>query len=162
MLSCKRHLWYLTQELIPLVLFDETASDLTRFTIASKLWQTTRPKTFPPGKPKFPVIKDDMPYFYSLIGPKSWIIFYLLGLHRPQEWMQLPVEYWSKFEDYRFARDYLVAMEVTNDSAERGIKLISDFKDMVMDEHQRDCLEQAVEEHRRRVPSCRKNHLENI
>ena len=27
---------------------------------------------------------------------------------------------------------------------------------MVVDERQRDCLEQAVEEHCRRVPSCRK------
>ncbi len=54
--SCQRHLWYLTEELVVLALFDEKyPSCIFRRMMALKVFNTNRPKTFPPRKPKFPV-----------------------------------------------------------------------------------------------------------
>ena len=38
--------------------------------------------------------------------------------------------------DYRTARDFVKSLEVTNDCAERGVKIINDFKDVTEDEEQ--------------------------
>lgn len=119
-----------------LALFDEELCDSTRAFLATSLWRTPRPSSFSLGKPKFPPLQDQLPILPSLIGPRSWLLFSLLGLDGPQEWLQIPVGYWNKFAEYRSARDYLKRLEVTNDSAERGVKLISDFNDMALDEEQ--------------------------
>lgn len=116
--SCKRHLWYLTEELVALALFDEELSDFTRAFLATSLWNTPRPSSFTLGKPKFPPVRDQLPSLPSLIGPRSWLLFSLIGLDGPQEWLQITAEYWNKFTDYCSARDYLKRLEVTNDSAE--------------------------------------------
>lgn len=101
----------------------------------------------------------------SFIGPRSWLVFTLLGLNGPKEWLQLPiyaVKCWSLFQDYWTARDYLVKLEVVNDSAECGIKLITDFKDMAIDEEQRQCVLQVVEFHSQNVKSLRKDDLAKL
>jgi len=165
LVSCKRHLWYLTEELITFAIFDEELGELTRHLLAKKLWETPRPNSFLPGKPKFPVIDGNLPPLASFIGPRSWLIFKLLGLNGPQEWLQLPiyaVKCWSLFQDYRTARDYLVKLEVVNDSPERGIKLLTDFKDMAVDEERRQFVLQVVEFHRQSVPSLRKDDLDKL
>jgi hypothetical protein len=65
--------------------------------------------------------------------------------------MQLQPKYWNLMEDYRKARDFVSTLEVVNDSAERGIKLITDFNDMVQKEEQLQFLFQVVEDHRQRI-----------
>lgn len=132
--SCQRHLWYLTQELVVLALFDEKHSSLFRSVMALKLFNTNRPKTFSHGKPIFPVITENVPFLLDLIGERSWLLFDLLQLKGSQDWMQLQPKYWNLMEDYRKARDFVSTLEVVNDSPERGIKLITDFNDMVQKE----------------------------
>jgi hypothetical protein len=50
--------------------------------------------------------------------------------------MQFESSHWEKFEDYRFLRDIINGLEVVIDSAERGVKLITDFRNVVHDEEQ--------------------------
>ena len=54
--------------------------------------------------------------------------------------------------DYRFARDFAKILEVTNDCAERGVKLFGDVLAMTKDEKQRQYLLQVVEDHRKNFP----------
>jgi hypothetical protein len=74
--SIERHLWYLTEELVVLALFNNELSPFTRQLLALKLFSTERPSTFTIGKPKFPKL-DNLRTLQSFIGPRSWLIFSL-------------------------------------------------------------------------------------
>ena len=160
LLSVSRHCWYLTEELVVLALFNEKLGSFTRYLIARKLFATPRPTNFEIGKPKFPKFeKNNPPKLLDLIGPRSWLIFSLIGLKQSQDWMQLPSEYWNKMTDYRTMRDFCFNLEVVNDCAERGIKIIEDFAAITKNEAQFQFLLQCVEEHRRIIPSFEQSVL---
>ena len=94
--SACNHLWYLTEELVILSLFDDRLETGLRQKMADKLLSYTRPRTFPPGKPKFPVIDlntiDNPKQLLDFIGPKSWLLFNLLNLKEERlDWLQAPV-----------------------------------------------------------------------
>ncbi len=63
---------------------------------------------------------------------------------------------------YDRARTSDIPMEVVNDSAERGVKLISDFKDVTRDIEQQHYLLQVVEAHRQELNSLKKTDLINL
>lgn len=143
-----------------MVLFNEEAESDLRRQVAPKLFATPRRQTFLIEKPKFPTIKPDkVPDFPNLIGPNSWLLFSLLELNTSQEWLQLPVKYWPLMTDYRKALEFVHCLEVTNDCAERGVKLISEFKDITKDEEQLQYSLQLIEAHRRLIPSVSKENL---
>ena len=164
--SIKRHLWYLTEEWCIINMFDEYRSDWSRSIMAKQLFKTPRPSSFPIGKPKFPNIdvQKGIPFLHELIGSRSWLIFHLLGLDKKQEWLQLKPKYWELFEDYRTLRDFVKNLQVVNESAERGIKMITDFKDVVRDEDHLQNVLQVVEEHRQQVnfTHSKKSDLNNV
>lgn len=161
--SIKRHLWYLAEELVVLALFNESLSDFTRMLMAKKLFDTRRPTSFKPGKPTFPTIDlDTPPLFHQFIGPRSWLLFSILQLNRSQDWLQLPPTFWPLMSDYCYARDFVKRLEVTNDCAERGVKLIGDFKDYTDEETQRQFLLQVVEDHRKNIPSMLKKNVNSV
>ena len=117
--------------------------------MAKKLFSTPRPDVFNIGKPKFPAIDDNnLPFLSSLIGPRFWLIFDLLGLTHSQDWLQLPPKYWELMIDYRFARNFCVNLQVVNDCTERAIKLDEDFSHIIQDGERFQFLLQSVEEHR--------------
>ena len=154
--SIKRHLDYLTEENVIFSLFDENLSPEDRSNIAKILFVTPRPEVFSLGKPKLPQIdfnKDDEPHLSLFVGSKSWLLFNKLGLFEKQEWLNLPCDYWHNFTDFRTAKDFVLQINTTNDSAERGVKLITDFKNHCCDEVEREYLSQVIEQHRQKL-SC--------
>ena len=50
-------------------------------------------------------------------------------------------------------KNFLLILIMVNDPAERGIKLLTDYKDNCKDEKNRECLGQVVEQHRSLVRS---------
>ena len=96
----------------------------------------------------------------DLIGPRSWPIFQLIGLKQSQDWMQLSNKYWNKKTDYRTVRDFCFNLEVVNDCAERGIKIVEDFAAITRNEAQFQFLWQSVEEHRRMITSFEQSVLQ--
>ena len=52
MKSISNHLWYLTEELVKLSVFDETLPNALRQGMVKKLLTFSRPKIIPPSKPK--------------------------------------------------------------------------------------------------------------
>lgn len=77
-------------------------------------------------------------------------MFHLLQLHNRQEWMLVPSNLWILFEDFRVAKEFVDSLITVNDCAERGIKLIGDYRDSCYDRKERESLAQLVEQHRSR------------
>lgn len=75
--SIKRHLDYLTEELVVFSLFDPDLPSEEKSMTAIKLFETPRPSSFPPGKPKLPGViwpnDEDIPSLASFIGPRYYL-----------------------------------------------------------------------------------------
>ena len=106
--SVMNHLWYLvTEEIVIFSIFEESLSPTLRRAMVDKLLSIPRPITFRSGKPKFPLIsppdpKDCTNVLLSLIGERSWLIFYLLMLDGSDlDWMQAPVDCWEKMVGFQ-------------------------------------------------------------
>ena len=157
LLSCGRHLWYLTPQLVVFSLADSSVSSAEREALAKTLFKTPREATVKCGKPVFPaIVLTELPKLCSLVSPKSWLLFDLLQLEGTQEWLQTPVQMWSMFSDFRKLETFILNVSVTNDLAERGIKLTSDFLHLCRDETQLQAVLQCVENHREMFPSYTK------
>ena len=99
------------------------------------------------------------PRLGSLVTSNSWLIFDLLGLVGPQDWLQLPCNMWPMFSEYRKLTEFATNISVTNDLAERGIHLVAEFVNKTENEEQRQALLQVVEYHRSIVPDLTKGSL---
>ena len=116
------------------------------------------------GRPEFPVLDWRnlvlaRPRLGSLVNPSSWLIFDLLGLSGPQDWLQLPGHMWTWFSKYRKFVEFANNLAVTNDLAERGCHMITEFINKTANEDQRQALLQVVEYHRSLVPDLSKKNL---
>ena len=130
-----------------------------RSAVAQKLYKTPRASEFPPGKPTFPEIRignENCSTLIDFVGPKSWLLFHILGMNHNQEWLHLPLEYWTLMKDYKNLWAFVSVLEFVNDSAERGIKIVSDFKDMCRNLDTQEYLFQVVEAHRKKMIDFKK------
>ena len=151
------HLWYLSEELVGLALFD------ARLPVSCKrLMLSAMEEEAPEHPPKRPTIKSD-----SFLGNRgleqfctsnSKKLFQLLRL--PETFLAKDPSEWEEDESYQQGMETLKGLAVVNDRAERGVALIQDFnKTLTKDEDQLQFLLQVVSEHRRRFPDCTKRTL---
>lgn len=150
------HLWYLTEELVVFAIFGTDLQDSLRQQMVLKLPSCQRPKIFKPQKPVFPDIDPmTITYPYQLvdfIGSRSWLLFNLLYLSEEKlDWMQVPVNYWKNMVGYQKLELIVRRFEVVSDSAERSVKLMSDFKDVCIEENEQQALFQVLEQYRNQV-----------
>lgn len=67
---------------------------------------------------------------------------------------------WSVDESYQNAFEVVNKINVVNDAAERGIKLIEDYNDLLTkNEDQKQLVLQVVSDYRSHYPDCKKNNL---
>lgn len=153
------HLWYLSEELVGLALFDSRLSAESK-----KLMLAAMEEEAPDQPPKRPSVKSDA--FLGSRGLEQFCtanskrLFGLLGI---QELPSDPTE-WDEHDSFRHATKVIKGLAVVNDRAERGVALIQDYnKKLTKDEDQLQFLLQVVSEHRRQFPDCTKrNIIENI
>ena len=82
----------------------------------------------------------------------SHFIFDKFGFSK--EWLRRPVEEWKSSPGYLELEDFLRNLLVTNDSAERGIKLVSDYAmSLTKDSEERQRILQVVELNRTEIPT---------
>ncbi|KAI9553762.1 hypothetical protein GHT06_019020 [Daphnia sinensis] len=153
--SVLNHLWYLTQELVILSIFDREITLLFRHQMVLKLLRFPHPITYGSQKPIFPTITPllvDFPNdLIHFIGPRSWLLFDLFKLTDEKvDWMKAPAHCWNDMAGYRNAEKIVRSLEVVNDCAERAIKLVSEFKDSCVNINDQNFLFQVVEEYRNR------------
>jgi hypothetical protein len=80
------------------------------------------------------------------------LLFDLLYLSEEKlDWMQVPVNYWKNMVGYQKLELIVRGFEVVSDSAERSVKLMSDFKDVCIDENEQQALFQVLEQYRNQV-----------
>ena len=61
----------------------------------------------------------------DLLTPQSFKFFTILGLG--YEWLAKNPEQWEEEEDFNVAREFVKTVKVTNDVAERGVKMAADY-----------------------------------
>ena len=133
--------------------------------MALKLFNTERQTgDFDCGKPKFPDLTDDS--FWSdlevgqelqglakLVGPSTWSLPNMLEMSaEDMSWLNSEVENWEFHGGYVAIRDFLKDLRVVNDTAERGVKMISDFVDSTNNETLRQDLMVAISDQRKKKP----------
>ena len=163
-MSAKRHLWYLTPQLVVLALFDDDLQDDEKQQMAHTLTQIQRPDVINPGKPDFePVaakLGPEMPELSSFITAKSWLLFNLL--HSRCAWLNHHPSVWHQDPEFTFLRSFCQDLQVVNDSAERAVKDVQDFAEVTRDPAHRDDIILVANDHRGRVAHLRKAALNNV
>lgn len=154
------HLWYLSEELIGLALFDSRVSNDSKKRMVAAMEEIA-----PDHPPKRPSVKSDA--FLGTAGLEQFCtsnskkLFQVLGLQGLSEMMlSRDPALWVEDETFREAQALLKGLAVVNDRAERGVALVQDFnKKITKDEDQLQFLLQVVNEHRRQFPDCTKRTL---
>ena len=91
----------------------------------------------------------------DLVTSKSRELFDVLKLSA--EWLALPPGQWDTDPDYIEFRKFVRTVKVTNDCAERGVKLATDYsKSLTKDSQERSKIYQVVEAERRDKPDAKK------
>ena len=131
-----RHTWYLQEETVPMSLFSDKLSDDEKSRLASRIltFQSKKPVhwesevageaqiRYDLGKPELDLQLTPSSILPDLVGPYSFLIFDLLGLS--WDWLGDKPDTWEHSEDFKKMRDYVRTVKVTNDVAERGVKLM--------------------------------------
>ena len=76
--------------------------------------------------------------------------------------LAMPVNSWNKSDSFLEMKNFAKSLKITNDTAERGVKMITDYAQTITkDESQRQALLQVVQEHRKLHPGQSKSNFMN-
>ncbi|KAG7154590.1 hypothetical protein Hamer_G014936, partial [Homarus americanus] len=150
-----RHLWYIRPQTVVLSLCSEKLSAAEKKEMATKLSCLEETNDYANDN----LVIQQTTRLSDLIDERSWMIFkehHVCGT----AWLMSPVEDWEKNEEFMKLKDFSRSLKVTNDVAERGIKLMQDFIGSVTkDEQQLQDVMQLVEKHRKQMSGFSKSAL---
>ena len=127
--------------------------------IADTLLAIPVPVAFVPGKPSFQInILDADSTIVSFIGPKSWLLFNLLG--KEGGWLCLPVCEWNNNQKYKAMSAVSSDLAVVNDTAERSIKDAEEFANYAQDGDKQGKIVTIADSHRIKCPGFKKALME--
>ena len=155
----RRHCWYLMPEVVKFSLFSTKLSNDEKSMLACKLLtlEPRKPNSYKLEKPKFPII-DEKTELVDLITPESFKFFSILKLDH--SWLAMNPDKWVQEESFRLAESFVKTVKVTNDVAERGVKLAEDYANMLTkDDDIRALIYQGVGRNRRMFPNFQKKVL---
>jgi hypothetical protein len=155
-----RHTWYLTEELVPLSLFNDNISLDERTLLARKiLLQHIPAEKVTIQKPTLPLIKKESK-LVDFVGGRSRVLFDLLKV--PLDF--LGDEDWHLHPDYTTVKDGLRNLSPINDSSERALALATKFngQNSTRTEASQQELVQVVEDHTKNFTLQRKSDLKKI
>ena len=110
-------------------LFGDRLSNDEKSRIAARLLTIPQPEKYQAKKVKFPILTPTTKVV-NLLTEISWFPFTLLGLSH--SWLEISVENWKDNADYKEMEKFARSVKLTNDVAERGVKLlISDYADIL-------------------------------
>ena len=152
-----RHGWYTAEETISFCLFSNKLSNDEKSRVAARILSYDTPESVTLGKPTFQELHEKTE-LHDLVGPKSYVLFSILGLD--YDWLRQKPEEWDNSTDYQEMREFVRTVKVSNDAAERRVKMISDYaKILTQDNSMRRKLLQGVEMSRNIHPDFTKKTL---
>ena len=150
------HLWYLSEELVVLALFDVNVSvDVKRKMVENIKSSKSNPKNL-----KRLVIKENVKSLLTsdlsdFVSEHS--LFLLKNFNLPYDFLNTDVSLWPINESYQKAILFLSKVRVINDTAERGVSLITEYNQtLTKNEKDFQYLLQVVKRHREMYPNCNK------
>ncbi|XP_050541520.1 uncharacterized protein LOC126905643 [Daktulosphaira vitifoliae] len=150
------HLWYLSDELVGLCLFDKNVPVETKCKIIYAINNNPSPEV-PNVRPKIDQHDVENLQLHDLANKNTIQIFTEFGV---DEFLKNDVVNWTESKSYLKAEEVFKNLRVTNDVAERGVSLIQDLnRKITHDEDQLQFLLQVVSEHRKIYPDCSKQTL---
>ena len=115
------------------------------------------PIDFQVGKPEFPDILEKTK-LVDLVGPNTWFIFLKLKVN--SDWLRKSADLWPEDSDYKLMETFVRTVKTPNDTAERGVKLMSDYAlILTKDESMKQYILQVVDSHRKAFPDFKKKTL---
>ena len=158
----------MNQEFVPLSLFSNLLTDRQKGKIATALnqFQSKPIENYALGHPTevpLPIDKNEglNLEIVNLIGDGSMFLFHVLQFDR--SFLNLHVSEWYKNDSFKEMENFVKFMKVTNESAERGVKLVSDFANtLTKTDSQRTDLLQVVQAHRKFHPVQKKSNFIDI
>jgi hypothetical protein len=152
------HLWYLSEDLVCLSLFDDNTSDQEKSAIVFAIRDNPSTDEDPPKKAVVDLKTIKHRQLHSFVSAKSIGLFEALKISTT--FFQEDPVLWNGLESYQLAKRTVNALAVVNDHAERGVALVQDYSGLLTkDEQQLQFLLQVVEEHRQRYPDATKKCL---
>ena len=152
-----RHTWYLTEELVPLSLFDEVLTLDQRALLAASIGQQT-PGVIEIRKPNLPVItkESELPDF---VGERSTVLFNLLNI--PVTFLQ--DSDWDLRPEYSAIKNSIKNFPPLTDSCERALGMVTRFSSKINStEEGFEELMQVAEAHRRKFSIKTKSDLQSF
>lgn len=149
--------WYLTPPFVIMALADDDTPEKTRQEIARKLLRFPVPNEFTVGRPEFPNIHEEFK-LEDLIKEDSWFIFHVIGQEDAEshEWLKSDVKMWKKIEKFNEFKDFVHKIDVVNDRAERGVKLIQEYIGSAHSESDLQDLLLVVNDQKSKLPNLNK------
>ncbi|XP_057710018.1 uncharacterized protein LOC130927913 [Corythoichthys intestinalis] len=152
------HLWYLSEELVALALFDPAVTnDTKRAMVEAMLEEGSASDSLPKGPKRIQAAKKSIQEM-SLVGcvNRNTKIFFT-NLDIAAEFLQAEPETWDSRDDFKAASSIVHSLKVVNDLAERGVALIEEYNPLLTnDEEQKQYSLQVVQDHRKSFPDAKK------
>ena len=166
------HLWYLSPEPIAFSFFDDDVSNETKKRMSAALFrdddeaeaiepdeeeETNIPERKVSLRPEKleEILAGGLEQFVNFSTKRFFQRFSI----NPAFFKDDPSQ-WPMNEDYEKARNIITKLKVTNDTAERGVKLIEEYHDkLTHNEEQMQCIVQIVSDYRKKFPTCNKRNL---
>jgi len=149
------HLWYLSQELVALALFDDRVSTKRLLVAALEKENSNKPSK----RPEIPLGSFHLCTLDQLATSNSMNFFHIFKL--PTDFLSTDPDTWELQESYSLAKCRLEALKVVNDTAERAVALIQEYnKTLTKDEDDLQFLLQVVADYQQRHLTANKTELQ--
>ena len=146
------HLWYKSQGLVGLSLFDDRVFLTKRLMIAA---MQKKGADKPPKRAEIDLKDFQIFTLDQFVTSNSMNLFHCL--HLPSDFLATDPDIWASQEGYISAKRHLSTLKVVNDTAERGVALIQEYnRTLTKDEDDLQFLLQVVSDHRQLHPTTRK------
>ena len=153
------HTDYLNGRSVVLTFASNLVNSETKELMARKLLEIT-PVNIQCGKPQAPRVYQESS-LEDYIDEESWLFFKLSNVD--PTFLNLPCSEWSSNANYISFLEVVDGMSPLNDAGERAVKFSADFHGRLsQDKGQHQAVLQSVSEHRRSIPSGRKEHYKDI
>ncbi|XP_055855920.1 uncharacterized protein LOC129919103 isoform X1 [Episyrphus balteatus] len=155
------HLWYLSSELVGLAFFDPTLPDGEKSEMANIILKNRETETNRIVNPKLHPheIEQFVTAVLKNIVNKETLNFFG-RLKIDTSFLKEPPNLWPENPHFKEGFKKVKTLKVVNDMAERGVKLITDFNNLLTkDEEQKQYVLQVVSECRKLYPDASKTTL---